>query len=74
MKEHAACLYRLCQIPGVQLDAAQELLAEIGPTAGAFASPERFASWVGVCPPDEARAGRQPGIGWCLLYRSSQSE
>ena len=48
MKEHAACLYRLCQIPGIQMDAAQELLSEIGPRAAAFASPERFASWVGV--------------------------
>ena len=37
MKEHAACLYRLCQIPGIQMDAAQELLSEIGPRAAAFA-------------------------------------
>lgn len=57
MKEHAACLYRLCQIPGIQMDAAQELLAEIGPRAAAFASPERFASWVGVCPGSQESAG-----------------
>ncbi len=57
MKEHAARLYRLCQIPGIQMDAAQELWAEIGPRAAAFASPDRFASWVGVCPGSQESAG-----------------
>jgi len=66
MKEHAVCLYRLCQIPGIQMDAAQELLAEIGPKAAAFASPERFASWVGVCP------GSQESAGVCYSHRSAK--
>ena len=66
MKEHAACLYRLCQIPGIQMDAAQELLSEIGPRAAAFASPERFASWVGVCP------GSQESAGVCYSHRSAK--
>jgi hypothetical protein len=50
MQEHLAALHRLTKIPGVDLYAAQELLAEIGPKAAAFGSAERFASWVGVCP------------------------
>lgn len=57
MQEHLATLHRLTKIPGVDLYAAQELLAEIGPKAAAFASAEQFASWVGVCPGSKQSAG-----------------
>jgi hypothetical protein len=57
MQEHIAVLHRLSKIPGVDLYAAQELLAEIGPKAAAFASAEQFASWVGVCPGSQESAG-----------------
>ncbi len=57
MQEHLAALHRLTQIPGVNLYAAQELLAEIGPKAAAFASAKQFASWVGVCPGSQQSAG-----------------
>src|SRR5258706_14120201 len=57
MQEHAATVHRLSQIPGVDLYAAEELLAEIGPGATAFASAEQFASWVGVCPGSQESAG-----------------
>jgi transposase len=57
MKEHLVALHRLTKIPGVDLYAAQELLAEIGPKAAAFASAEQFASWVGVCPGSQQSAG-----------------
>jgi hypothetical protein len=42
MQEHTATLVRLTKIPGVDLAAAQELLAEIGPSAATFATPEQF--------------------------------
>ncbi len=57
MKDHIAVLHRLSRIPGIDLYAAQELLAEIGPKAAAFASAENFASWVGVCPGSQESAG-----------------
>jgi len=57
MKEHLAALHRLSKIPGVDLYAAQELLSEIGPKAAAFASAEKFTSWVGVCPGSQESAG-----------------
>jgi len=38
MQEHTATLVRLTKIPGVDLAAAQELLAEIGPSAATFAA------------------------------------
>jgi transposase len=57
MQEHLTALHRLTKIPGVDVYAAQELLAEIGPKATAFASAEQFASWVGVCPGSQESAG-----------------
>lgn len=57
MQEHLAALHRLTKIPGVDVYAAQELLAEIGPTAAAFASAEQLASWAGVCPGSQESAG-----------------
>jgi transposase len=57
MKEHVVLLPRLSQIPGIDVDAAQELLAEIGPKAAAFATADQFASWVGVCPGSHESAG-----------------
>jgi transposase len=57
MKEHVVVLHRLSRIPGVELYAAQELIAEIGPQAAAFATAEHFASWVGVCPGSQESAG-----------------
>ena len=66
MQAHTATLCRLCRIPGVQMHAAQELLAEIGPTAAAFATAERLASWVGVCP------GNQESAGVCYSHRGAK--
>ncbi len=57
MKEQVVMLHRLAQVPGVQVCAAQELLAEIGPGAAAFPSAAQFASWVGVCPGQQESAG-----------------
>jgi hypothetical protein len=57
MSEHVAALHRLTRMPGVDLYAAEELVAEIGPRAAAFPSAEQFASWVGVCPGSQESAG-----------------
>jgi hypothetical protein len=66
MQAHVATLVRLSKIPGVDLAAAQELLAEIGPGATAFPTPEQFASWVAVCP------GSQESAGVCYSRRSAK--
>jgi transposase len=57
MQDHIAVLHRLCRIPGIDLYAAQELLAEIGPRAAAFPTAENFASWAGICPGNQESAG-----------------
>lgn len=49
---------RLIQVPGIRTDGALQMLAEIGPSAAAFPSPEQLASWVGVCPGQQESAGQ----------------
>lgn len=66
MKEQMPTLHRLSKIPGVDVYAAQELLAEIGPRAMTFATADRFVSWVGVCP------GSQESAGICYSHRSAK--
>lgn len=61
LREHVPALCRLTKIPGVDIYAAQELLAEIGPSAAAFPSAEQFVSWVGVCPGSQESAGAAGG-------------
>ncbi len=66
MQHHLPALVRLMKLPGVDRVAAEQLLAEIGPTAAAFPSPEQFASWVGVCP------GSRESAGVCYSSRSAK--
>jgi transposase len=49
---------RLIQGPGIRTEGALQMLAQIGPTAAAFPSPEQLASWVGVCPGQQESAGQ----------------
>jgi transposase len=57
MKPYLPALVRLTKIPGVDMYAAQALLAEMGPKAAAFPSAEQFAGWVGICPGKKESAG-----------------
>jgi transposase len=73
MQDHLPTLVRLMKIPGVDRVAAEQLLAEIGPTAATFPSPQQFASWVGVCPGTRESAGvsysSRSAKGNCYLRR-----
>jgi transposase len=57
LEAHAAAVQRLIEVPGIGAQAAQELLAEIGPAAAAFPSSAQLASWTGVCPGTQESAG-----------------
>ncbi len=48
---------RLAEVPGLGVDSAQQIIAEIGPAAATFPSPKHLASWVGVCPGENQSAG-----------------
>lgn len=50
MREQADAVTRLAEVPGIRVLSAQQILAEAGPTASAFASAPQFSSWIGVCP------------------------
>ena len=54
---YAETIQRLIEVPGIGAEAAQEILAEIGPTAVAFSCSEKLASWIGVCPGTQESAG-----------------
>jgi transposase len=57
MQQYQDAVTRLIEIPGIGAEAAQEILAEIGPEAAAFPSSEQLASWIGVCPGSNESAG-----------------
>src|SRR5262249_54870759 len=50
---------RLRGIPGVGKQAAEVILAEIGPDMTVFPSAGHLASWAGVCPGNDQSAGKQ---------------
>jgi transposase len=47
----------LAEVPGLGVDSAQQIIAEVGATAAAFPSAKQLSSWVGACPGDEESAG-----------------
>jgi transposase len=57
LQEHQQAVLRLCEMPGLKQDAALQIIAEIGPRAAVFETPEQMASWIGVCPGREESAG-----------------
>ena len=57
MKEQSAAITRLAKIPGIRALCAQQIVAEAGPRAIAFASAAQFSSWIGVCPGRDESAG-----------------
>jgi transposase len=57
MSTHEEAVKRLAEIPGLGVDSAQQIIAEVGPHAATFPSPKHLASWVGACPGEEESAG-----------------
>jgi transposase len=57
LREQQDAVERLAEIPGLGVDSAQMILAEVGAKAAAFASAKQLSSWVGACPGDEESAG-----------------
>jgi transposase len=57
MRSHEEAIVRLSELPGLGVDSAQQIIAEIGPRAESFPSAGQLASWVGVCPGLQESAG-----------------
>ena len=54
---HQPAVERLAEVPGLGVDSAQQIIAEVGPTAATFPSSPQLSSWVGACPGNEESAG-----------------
>src|SRR5205814_4355792 len=48
---------RLAEVPGLGVDSAQQIIAEVGATAATFPAAKNLVSWVGACPGEEESAG-----------------
>ena len=57
LREHQDAVQRLAEVPGLGVDSAQQIIAEVGAKAATFASAKNLVSWVGACPGDEESAG-----------------
>jgi transposase len=57
LRVHQDAVQRLAAVPGLGVDSAQQIIAEVGPTARTFLTAKRLASWVGACPGHDESAG-----------------
>ena len=57
LTSHQDAVQRLAEMPGLGVDSAQQIIAEVGPTAATFPSAKQLSSWVGASPDDDESAG-----------------
>ena len=57
LRQHQDAVERLAEVPGLGVDSAQQIIAEVGAKAATFASAKNLVSWVGACPGEEESAG-----------------
>jgi transposase len=56
MKPQQEAVIRLAEVPGLGVDSAQQIIAELGAQASTFPSAAELTSWVGTCPGKEESA------------------
>jgi transposase len=57
LRQHQDAVERLAEVPGLGVDSAQQIIAEVGATAATFPSAKNLVSWMGACPGDDESAG-----------------
>jgi transposase len=57
LSQHQDAVERLAEVPGLGVDSAQQIIAEVGAAAATFPSAKQLSSWVGACPGDDESAG-----------------
>lgn len=55
LNQHQDAVARLAEVPGLGVDSAQQIIAEVGSTAATFPSAKCLSSWVGWCLPRRRR-------------------
>jgi len=56
LSRHNDAVVHLAEIPGLGVDSAQQIIAEVGAGAATFPSAKQLSSWVGACPGEEESA------------------
>jgi transposase len=56
MNSHQDAVIRLAEVPGLGVDSAQQIIAEVGVQASTFSSAAELTAWVGTCPGKEESA------------------
>ena len=59
LRQHQDAAQRLAEVPGLGVDSAQQIIAEVGAKAATFASAKNLSSWVGACPEEGRERGSQ---------------
>jgi len=57
LRQHQDAVERLAEVPGLGVDSAQQIIAEVGATAATFPAAKNLVSWAGACPGEEESAG-----------------
>ena len=57
LRAHQDAVQRLAEVPGLGVDSAQQIIAEVGAQAATFRSAKNLVSWVGACPGEDETAG-----------------
>jgi transposase len=57
LSAHQDPVMRLAEVPGLGVDSAQQIIAEVGASAATFPSAKHLSSWVGACPGNSESAG-----------------
>jgi len=57
LSRYQTAVEHLAEVPGLGVDSAQQIIAEIGAQAATFPSAKQLSSWVGACPGDDESAG-----------------
>src|SRR5437899_2116360 len=57
LHQHQDAVQRLAEVPGLGVDSAQQIIAEVGAKAATFPSAKHLSSWVGACTGEEESAG-----------------
>jgi transposase len=57
LSPHQDQVERLAEVPGLGVESAHQIIAEVGASAATFPSAGALSSWVGICPGEEETAG-----------------
>ncbi len=56
LRPHQDSVQRLAEVPGLGVNSAHQIIAQVGATAATFPSAKELSSWVGACPGDNESA------------------